>query len=81
MLLVGGVVRTHQQHHHPPTTPTHPPVHSHPATNQGFFADTHRLTVTAIIGHMLEHRNNEKIANAVADKEILLVGDVVVRTQ
>ena len=79
--MVGGWIDTGCVQHHPPTTPTHPPVHSHPATNQGFFADTHRLTVTAIIGHMLEHRNNEKNANAVADKEILLVGDVVVRTQ
>ena len=61
----------------PLTPPTHLPTHSRPATTQGFFADTHRLTVTPILGLILEHRNIERTANAVADMEMLLVGDVV----
>ena len=48
---------------------------------RGFLVDTHRLTVTAIVGLILEHRKNERIANAVANKEMLLVGDIFVPTQ
>ena len=36
--------------------------------------------MTAIQILTLEHRNDERIANAVAKKEMLLVGDVIVRT-
>ena len=71
---MGGVVRTHQQ-------PTHPTTNSHPATTHGFSAATHRLTLTAILGLMLERRNNGRTTNAVANRKMLLVGDVVVRTQ
>ena len=38
---------------------SHPQIHTHPATILGFFAATHRLTVKAIIGLMLDHRTNE----------------------
>ena len=37
-----GDVRTQQQ-------PNHPPTNTHQATTQDFFADTHRLTVKAIL--------------------------------
>ena len=51
----------------PRTTHTHPPAHSHLATTRVFFADTYRLTVTAILRLTLEHRNNERTAkNALA---------------
>ena len=62
MLFMGGVVvRTQEQ-------PAYPPTHTHPATIQGFFADTRRLTVKAILRLvMLEHRKNERtVNNAVA---------------
>ena len=36
--------------------------------------------MTAILGPILEHRNNERTANAVVNGEMLMVGDVV-RTQ
>ena len=48
---------------------------------QGFFADTRRLTVTAILRHIMENGNNERTPSAVANMGMLLVGDSVVRTQ
>ena len=57
--VITGLPRPY--HNNSPTNP-----HSHPATTQGFFADTHRLTVKAILRLILEHRTNERIANAVA---------------
>ena len=64
----------------PTDNPTLQPTHYHPGTNQGVFADEHVLTVTAILGPILEHRNIERTANAVVNGEMLMVGDVV-RTQ
>ena len=43
---------------------SHPPTHTHLATVQGFFADTLRLTVKAILSLiMLEYRKNERTVN------------------
>ena len=55
------------------------PTYSPPATTQGFFADAHRFTVTAILGPMLEQKS-ERTTNAIGGKEKMsLPGDV--RTQ
>ena len=45
--------------------PTHPPTHTHRATIHGFFVDTNRVTVDTILRLVLEHRANERTANAV----------------
>ena len=71
---MGGVVRTHKH-------PTHPPTHSHPSTTQGSSLRSHAsINIDSDPGLMLEHRNNEKTANAVANKEMLM-GDVRAQQQ
>ena len=70
MVLVVG-----QLAHGPTDTPSNNPLtrhhvkrthpQTHPATIQGFCADTHRLKVEAILGIMAEDRKIERAANAV----------------
>ena len=65
----------------PRATHTHPPAHSHLATTRVFFAETHRLTVTAILEHNSGTQKKwKRTANAVANKEMLL-GDVRIHEQ
>ena len=65
----------------PLTTHTQPPTHSHLATTRVFFAETHRLTVTAILEHNSGTQKKwKRTANAVANKEMLL-GDVRIHEQ
>ena len=77
MLVVDGVggggvnQPTHQPTNpvttHSPTNNPYPPTHTHVDTTEGFFADTHHVTVKeAIVGLMLEYRTNEITVNAIA---------------
>ena len=47
---------THPVTTHLPTNNPYPPTNTHPATIQGFCADTHRLTVKATLKPMMEHK-------------------------